>query len=357
MKKYFWGFILLLLIFRAVTPQFILRQTNQFLATFSETYTGHIDDFDISLLRGAYQMEGFSLHLKQHPTEEFVIVDVVDVSLAWRELFAGKIKTDIEIDRAKLVITNKIMNAFSNAPEKSKDESQAAAKKLFPVRVGRIDIKDSSFEFADLLSIPEANRWRITKIEGRLSNVTGTENAPVSLLSLRGDLFNSSTLKIVSLLNLFKKPVVWDADLELRDFNIPNANGWLKNKVPITFTSGTLDLYSEVRSNRNSIEGYVKPFLHKVDVVANPEVFSGFKQFAIEVSAATANLILRSAKEKLLATKVLFSYRNGDFKVNSSKAISEAFKNGFSEKIPEGIDDEISLSRDDMTITKTEDEK
>lgn len=357
MKKYFWSFILLLLIVRAVTPEFILRQTNQFLASFSETYTGHIEDFDISLLRGAYQMEGFSLRLKQHPAEEFVFVNEVDVSLAWRELFTGKINTDIEINKAKLVITNKIVNAFSDAPEKSKDESKAAAEKLFPVRVGRIDIKGSSFEFADLLSIPEAKRWRITKIEGRLSNVTGTENAPVSLLSLRGDLFNSSTVKIVSQLNLLKKPIAWDADLELRNFNLPNANGWLKNKVPLTFTSGKLDLYSEIHSNRNSIEGYIKPFLHKVDVVANPEIFSGFKQFAIEVSAATANLILRSAKDKILATKVLFSYQKGDFKVNSSKAISDAIKNGFSKKIPEGIDDEISLSRDDMTITKTEDEK
>jgi hypothetical protein len=356
-SPYVWGIFIFILLVRAVMPEFILRQTNRFLGSFSETYNGHIEDFDISLLHGAYQMEGFSLRLKQHPAEEFVYVSVVDVSLAWRELFAGKINTDIEISNAKFIITNKIITAFSTAPSKSRDESKAAAKKLFPVRVGRVDITDSIFEFADLLSIPEAKRWRVTKIEGRLSNVTGTENNPVSLLSVRGNLFNSSTVKVVSQLNLLKKPIVWDADIEIRDFNLPNANGWLKSKVPLTFTTGKLDLYSEIHSNKNSVEGYFKPFLRKVDLVSNPEVFTGFKQFAIEVSAATANLILRTAKDKVLATKILFSYENGDFKVNSSKAISEALKNGFSEKIPEGIDDEISLSKDDMTITKREDEK
>ncbi len=354
-SPYFWGVILFLIIARAVTPIFILRQTNKFLANFSETYSGHIEDFDISLIRGAYQMEGFSLRLKAQPEEEFVFIQVVDVSIAWRELFMGKINTDIEVDKAKLVITNKIMNAFSKQPNESKKDSEEAASKLFPVRVGRIDVKNSNFEFAELLSIPEAQRWRISNMQGRLSNVTANENAPLSLLSARGDLFNSSTIKIVSQLNLLKKPIAWDVDVELREFNLPNANGFLKNKVPMTFTSGKLDLYSEIRSEKNSIQGYVKPFLHKIDVVANAEVFNGFKQFAIEVSAATANLILRSAKDKTLATKVLFSYEKGEFNINSAKAISEAFKNGFSEKIPEGIDDEISLSKDSMNISKRED--
>ena len=80
-SPYFWGVVLFLVIARAITPEFILRQTNKFLATFSETYSGHIEDFDISLLRGAYQMEGFSLRLKQHPDEEFVFIRVVDVCI------------------------------------------------------------------------------------------------------------------------------------------------------------------------------------------------------------------------------------------------------------------------------------
>lgn len=354
-SPYFWGVFLFLVIARALTPEFFLRQTNRFLATFSETYSGHIEDFDISFLRGAYQMEGFSLRLKQSPDEEFVFIRVVDVSIAWRELFRGRVNTDIDIDKAKLVITRKIMNAFAKKPNESKEDSKKAANKLFPVRVGRIDVKNSSFEFADLLSLPEAERWRITNMEARLSNVTATQNAPLSLLSARGDLFNSSTVKVVSQMNLLKQPMAWDVDLELRDFNLPNANGFLKNKVPMTFTSGKLDAYSEIRSEKGLIQGYVKPFLHKVDVVANDEVFKGFKQFAIEVSAATANLILRTAKDKTLATKILFSYNKGEFNLNSAKAISEAFKNGFSEKIPEGIDDEISLSRDSMNLSKRED--
>ncbi len=83
-SHYFWGFVLFLLIARTIIPEFILHQTNKFLATFSETYHGHIEDFDISLLRAAYQMEGLSLRLKQHPDEEFAFIDLVDVCLSRR---------------------------------------------------------------------------------------------------------------------------------------------------------------------------------------------------------------------------------------------------------------------------------
>lgn len=353
-SPYFWALIVIILAIRAFAPGLILKETNKFLATFSETYHGHIEDFDIHLLRGAYTFQGASLRLKLHPDDEFVFVKDVDVSLAWRELFSGRINTDIVVDNAKLVITNNVMDSFSKDKKEAKEESQKAASKLFPVRVGRIDVKDSKFEFAELLSLPEAQRWRMTNLTGRISNVTATENSPLTLATARGTLFDSSDIKVVSNLNLLKKNIAWDVDLDLRDFNLANANGWLKRKLPLTFTSGKLDLYSEIRSEDNKIEGYVKPFLHKADVIATGESFLGLKHFAIEISAATANLILRTARDKTLATKILFSFENGNLNINSAKAISEAFKNGFSEKIPEGIDDEISLSKKNMTITKRE---
>jgi hypothetical protein len=339
---------------RTLTPAFILNQTNKFLASFSDTYTGHIEDFDISIFRGAYQLEGVSLKLKKNPTEEFAYVRLVDISIAWRELFVGRLNTDIAVNEAKLVVTNRLLDAFSAKPKEAKQDGNKAAKKLFPVRVGRIDVKNSTFEFAELLSLPEAQRWRMTKLEGRISNITASESNPISLISARGALFDSSLVKVVAQLNLMRKPVAWDVDAELKDFNLPNANGWLKRKLPLSFTSGKLNLYSEIRSEDNTIEGYVKPFVHKADVVANSEVFAGLKHFAIEVSAATANLILRTSRDKVLATKVLFSYGKDGFKLNSSKAISEAFKNGFSDKIPEGLDNEINLSKRNMTISKME---
>ncbi len=343
-SKTLWIVIIALVLIRIAAPYVILPQLNSYLAKFSPVYSGHVDRLGLSVFRGAYSFHGFELRLKDKSEERFFLAETVDISLAFRELFKGQITTDIEIDRADILLTNKVMNAMKSAPKETVAETQAAAKKLFPVRIERLDLRNSTFEFAELISIPDTKGWRVTRMDGRISNVTPTENAPLMFLTLNGTLFDSASIKMVAQLNQNVEPLAWDADLEVRAFQLKNANEWFKRKASMTFTSGALDIYGEARSLPDGIEGYVKPFLRNADVVAANESFSSFKHFGIELTVAAANLLLRTAKDQTMATKVLFDYRNGEFKINSAKAINDAIKNGFSEPLAAGIDDEIGLN-------------
>ncbi len=345
-SKILWGVIIALVLIRIAAPYVILPGLNNYLATFSPVYSGHVERLGLSFLRGAYSFHGFELRLKDKSNERFFLANKVDISLAFRELFKGRITTDIEIDRADIVLTIRVIDAIKKAPKETVAETQAAAKKLFPVRIERLDLRNSSFEFAELIAIPEPKRWRVTQMDGRISNVTPNESTPLMFLTLNGMLFESANIKMVAQVNQQAEPLAWDADLEVRAFELKNANEWFKRKASLTFTSGTLDIYGEARSLPDGMEGYVKPFLKNADVVAEKEAFSSFKHFGIEVTLAAANLILRTSKEKTMATKVLFDYRNGNFNVNSAKAINEAIKNGFSKMLAPGIDDEIGLKTD-----------
>ena len=339
-----WTLIILLVIARVVAPRIILQKTNEFLADFSPTYKGHMEDLDLSIIRGAYKLKGLALTLKEKKAAPFAKAELIDVSVAWREIFKGRLVTDIDARKVDVVLTDKVLNAFKTAKEQSKKDSKEAADKLFPVRIERLELKDSSIEVADMLSIPEPERWKLTQIKGRASNLTSTPSAPISLVSVQGKLFNQAVVQVVGNLNLVAEPPQWDVDVQMKGFDLPNANGVLKKELPLTITSGTLDLYGEMISKNNRIEGYVKPFMHKADIVADKEHFKGFKHAAFEVGTAAANLFFRSAKERTVATKVKFSYDDSGFNVNSWDAIAAAFKNGFSEKLPEGIDEEISLN-------------
>ena len=310
-------------------------------------YSVHISQLGISLFRGAYHLHGIEAKLKKQE-QVFFEGGLVDVSVAWRDIFQGRMTTDIVLENARVMLTPQILDAFKKAPKKAEEDSKKAASKLFPVRVERIDIHNSSFQFADLVSIPEAARWRMTKIDGRASNLTPSAENPLTLVSLKGALFDKAFVRLAAQVNQISKPLAWKADVELKDFNLPDANGWLIQKLPLTFSAGKLDLFSEVKSENDKIEGYVKPFFKKAVVIAQQQHFISLKHFGIELSTAAINLILRDSATHTLATKALFSYENGEFKLNSAKAISDAIKNGFSEKIPEGIDDEISLTRDNQ---------
>jgi len=343
-SKIFWFCAALIFMIRAVAPSLILKQVNSTLETVSPLFVGHISDLDINLYRGAYRLENMEFRLREKQDEVFFTARTIDVSISWRKLLQGQLTIDALVDEANVTLTKVVLDAYKKNSAQAKADSRKVKKSLIPVRVERVDIRNSNFQFAELLSIPEASRWRLGKIQGRLSNVTATKEAPLSPLSLQASIFDGAPIKVVASINTVQQSMAWDADIELKEFKLSNANAWLKRKLPLSFTSGTLDLYSEVRSEDGRIEGYAKPFVHKADVVAPSESFSGLKHFGIEVSTAAVNLILRDAKEKTMATKVLFAYEADKLQINKAKAISEAIQNGFSEKINPGIDDEISLS-------------
>lgn len=347
-SKVFWTIVFLIFIIRAAAPPLILRQLNAFLGSFSPLYAGHINDINLGVFRGAYQVVGLDLRLKNEkgaPQENpFFQAQLIDISIAWRDLLKGQLTADVDVDGARAILSDHVIDAFKKASAQAKADSKKARDKLIPLRLERIDIRDSTFQLAEVASIPESSRFRLSKIQGRLSNITANAQTPLSLMTVQASLFDAAPIKVVATLNTLQEPMAWDMDAELRDFPLSQANPWLKRKLPLTFTSGKLDAYSEMRSENGRIEGYVKPFVHKADVVANNESFKGLKHFGIEVTTAAVNLILRDAKDKTMATKVLFAYDNGKFELNKAEAISKAIKNGFSDKIPEGLDNEISLS-------------
>ncbi len=339
----FWTILVLAIIIRITAPRIILQQTNKFLADFSPVYAGHLDDLNLGIIRGAYEIRGFEFWIKGENKERFVRVESIDVSMAWREIFKGRLVTDITLDKIDVVLTKNVLDSFKRFKEQAKKDTKEATAKIFPVKIERVVVTNSIFEFAEVISLPEAKRWRLTDIQGRASNLTPTEKSPRTLATIQGKLFDQAVVRAVANLSLLSTPPAWDVDLELKDFQLPNANGVLKDKLPLTITKGTFDLYAEAISKAGEIEGYAKPFLKKADIVANEENFKGFKHGLIEVSTAAANLIFRSAKDRTVATKVNFSYDTSGIKINAAQALNEAIKNGFKDEIPEGLDEEISL--------------
>jgi hypothetical protein len=347
-SKFLWATVILLIGIRVALPGIILRQLNEFLGGFSSDYSIHIDDLDLGLLRGAYRFQGITAQLKKK-NETFFKGDLVDVSLAWRELFHGRVFADAIGERLELNFTPGLKEALMSQPQKAKSEAAQVKKKLFPFRIGRIDIRNSTFQYEDLPGLPEIERWKVTDVGGRLSNVLPTEANPIMLFSAQGTLLGSSTIKAVGHLDKFTKPPRWDVDVVMREFDLVKANPLLKRKVPVTFTAGHLDLYVEAKSEKGRIEGSVKPFFKKVDVIEKGEHFMGLKHFGIELTTAAANLILRRAKDHTVATKILFAYENGHFQLNSAKALSEAIAHGFEDKVNPGTENEFKLSTVEMT--------
>lgn len=321
-----------------VLPSLLLAKTNKYLNTFSPNYSFHINDLDISFFRGAYRFEEVIGRLKSSG-EIFLTIKTVDISMAWRELFKGRILTDIKIDHLDFLVIKDIEKLSS-----LKKESKEAKETLMPVEIERVDLMDSSIAFENYKSISDNSNLKITQLNGSITNLTPTQKMPISYFNLRAKLIDmSSIFHLVGELKSLNKPIVWKIDAEVRDFKITSLNPYLKKHMPLTFTAGTLDLYSEMKSEKGKVEGYVKPFLREIDVIANKEHFISAKHLGIEIVTAIINLVLRESKTKSVATVIDFTY-DKKLTIKKTKAAGKALEHGFEQQISPGIEGRYHLN-------------
>jgi hypothetical protein len=335
------GLFVLLLAVRMVMVPVIHKELNKFLASYSPTLYFHMADLDIHIIRGAYTFEGIMGKVKGEK-EEFLKIDRVDVSVAWREIFKGKLVTDIEVLAPEFVYSKSLKTAISEA-SKNKTDTKEVKDKLFPVKIERVDVKRGDILLADIPSLEEGKSMKVTNIEGRITNLTPEKKFPLSFFNLSASLFGDSPLKTTGHLNTLAKPMEWDVDGEMRGFDLTSANEFLKRKAPLTFTKGKLDLYAEAESQNGKVQGYVKPFMKDVDVIKSKEKFQGPKHWFIEVITAVGNLILRTSDTKSVATRIPFNMDKAGMHVDSGEALDKAIQNGFVKKLPPGIENRYEL--------------
>lgn len=340
------GIFVFLLVVRAVMVPVVQKHLNNYLATFSPSLYFHMNDLDIAIIRGAYTFEGITGKVKTQKNN-FLTIDQVDVSLAWRELFKGRIVTDIEVNGLDFSYTKELLNAMAKAPEKDEKVRNKTAKDakdtLFPLKVERVDLTQSSLILDDYPSLEEGKKFQIQNIEGRITNLKPEKKFPLSFFNLRATILGNSVVKATGHLNTLKKPLEWDVDGEMQGFDLTKANVFLRRKLPLTFTKGKLDVYAEAESVNGKMEGYVKPFMKNLDIMKISEPYKGAKHWFIEVLTALGNLILRTSDTHTVATKIPFSSDDKGFHIDSGDALDKAIQHGFVQKISPGIEDKYEL--------------
>lgn len=123
---------------------------------------------------------------------------------------------------------------------------------------------------------------------------------------------------------------------------LPEANIFLKKKLPLTFTKGHLDVFVEARSQNGKVDGYVKLFLKDLDVIRTKENFKGPKHWAIEVITAISNIILKNPEKNFVATKIPFQFES-KFKIDTEEALHRAIQHGYEERLKPGIENKYDL--------------
>jgi hypothetical protein len=98
------GLIIVLIVFRLFLPGIVKNYVNNKLNALPG-YTGHVDDIDISLYRGAYVIKGLLLKKKTDPAKyPFLAIVEADLAVEWRALFKGRLVGEVVLNHPAINI-------------------------------------------------------------------------------------------------------------------------------------------------------------------------------------------------------------------------------------------------------------
>jgi len=347
--------LVVLVILRLLLPTIVLHYANRELAKM-EDYYGHVDDIDISLYRGAYQLDSIYINKrdKSGKQTEFFSAKTVDLSIEWQALFDGKIVGEIEVFSPKLIFT-KDKTELTQVVHDSADFKEVQ-KDFMPLKVNRVEVHNGSIHYVDGTKSPKVDIF-LENAHILATNLKNTEDKKEKLPSTviananayEGDL--SLRMKI----NGLAKTPTFDMNAEIKHASLVLLNDFFKAYGKFDVNKGTLGLYTEFAAADGKFAGYVKPIIKDLKVLGPEDADDEFWQKAKEALIGLAGNILTNPKKDQVATKVPIEGSFENASIDNVEAIWELLRNAFIRALLPAVDNEISLQN--VKTVPTEPEK
>ncbi len=329
-----------ILVIRAVLPSVLRHAINERLAQV-QGYAGQIGGVDLQLFRGAYQIESVEINKRAGDRlEPLLSVEEIDFSLAWRELFHGRLVSDIVLTRPRLRVAT---STTPDDPRQDGKEWQDAIQDIFPIEITHFRIIRGDIRFIDETSSPRVDiPFRDLELVA-----TGLRNQPDEKTGPNpARLYAEATTVGNGRLTLFASgdPLAavprFNLKLDLINVELKALNSFLEAYANVDVSAGTLKLYAEVFANDGGFEGYVKPFFQNLEFKSlNDQNKNLARRLWEKIVAGTAALVENDERDQV-ATRIPFSGRFGKTDVGIWATIGSLIRNGFIKALNEGRESE-----------------
>ncbi len=349
-------------------PTIILRVVNRELGKI-EGYHAHIEDIDISLLRGAYTLDDMTFRkLEDEDTLPVFSARHVDFSVEWGALFRGKIVGEISLTEPRL----NIFPTSSPPPEDTSSfefsDLQKTLRNIFPFTINHFDIKNGALHFQDSTRNPPVDirldainataRGLTNAQEGADSRGTRTEEEPTGQASRTapqddGTLPASFHLTAQAMghaplvVNLALAPLAatptFDLDAELKTLDLTSLNPFFRAYADVDVERGTFSVYTEIAAADGRFAGYVKPLTKDLKILDLGSDEGGLLSTAWEAVVAGVTQLLENPPEEQVGTKIPFRGTFADPEAEIWSTISYLLRNAFIRALQPGIENSIQL--------------
>ncbi len=337
------GVTLLLLVgLRAALPLIVKDQINARLASLEE-YSGHLEDIDLALWRGEYNIVNLVIEKRGvDTTVPFVWVPRAAISLEWKALLDGAVVGEVELFAPELHLIA--------ADDPTQEQIGAGVRwyslleELVPFTINRFEIQDGHFRLddADVKRPLDVHIHDIDALATNLSNARDTEADSFASAALTG-LFGAGTpLAINGQLSPLADPPVFEVDVRLEALPLTQLNGLLNAYIGVDAEAGEFSVFAEFASANGRFEGYIKPIL------ANAEFFSLGNEDNLlrniwEGIVAVTAVLLQNQPEDQFASVIPFSGELADIDADVLSAMRSILRNAFVSALELKLDNTVEI--------------
>lgn len=340
-----------------------------------EGYDGHIEDIDLSLLRGAYRIENVRIvrtpgeirtgdaqadtqadtkaHTKTDSKTDtrtasaapvpFFSSPRVEFSVEWSSLMRGSLVAEGEFHSPDI---NFVWGETSEQSQTGEgvDWAQRLAE-LFPFRLNTVRVHDGTITFL-APGIQSADAMKATRVEGEvtnLTNVAGVDEETFADFRLDGEVLDGGAASISGSVDPLAEQPTFDVNLQLRDVKLPQVNPWLRQYIKADAEAGDFELYLEIAAAEGRFQGYAKPVLQNVDIYSSEEPEQNvFKRMWEGLVDFAAN-VLENEEQEQVAARIPFTGTIEDPQTGVLQTIVSVLRNAFVSAFARSLEGSVSV--------------
>lgn len=362
MKKKYIILIAILVVLvaaRIALPYIVKNYLNNLLENL-DSYTGHVEDVDMHLYRGAYRINQLEIYSTDQDLggRPFFSSNNIDLSISWKDIFKGAIVGKIILEQPELNFVAVESEKDSMATGEEVDWTETI-KDLLPIDINLFQIQSGQINYIDEFSSPPVDVY-LHQMNFTLENIKNTEDdtdplpSPYSLtaISLGNGVLNASGKA-----NLLKQIPDFDLDLEFQNADLTAFNDFFQAYAWFDFEKGNFDLFTEMALVDSTMEGYFKPLLNDIQVLDWENEEGGFFNKIYQGIVGGVAQVFKNQPEDQSATRVEISGTLQNTDVGVFTAIVELLKNAFVQPLKKDLEERIVVRGKEIIVQKDSGEK
>lgn len=308
-------------------------------------YTGHVDDIDIQLIRGAYQLDSLRIRkINGKIKEPFIFIPKTDLSVEWKSLFKGRLVSEVECYEPEINF------AFSESESSNQTGADvdwtAFLKKLLPININRFAVINGTVNLTSLVTQPRAD-LSLKRFQGEIRNIRNVDDKNKLLPSpvvASGDVPGyGGTMNFSANMNLLKVVPDFDYNLSFKELQLVKLNVLARQYANIDFNRGTLSVYSEMAMVDKKLNGYLKPLTKDMQIFKlNEHKDRTVGRFFTELLAQVGTDILKNQKKDQVATRIPLNGTYDDIQTAVWPTIFGLLRNAYVQAFKYSFDNNIT---------------